>query len=178
LIFFNASDSEAFSRFSKHHNSTGNKQMNLMQQAKYVRAISPAALLDNTQATATVIDARDYDYCTIVVQLGSTDIAITALKIETCATSGGSYADLTGATFSGGTSPDGTTLALPSATDDNQVCVFQIDMRGKQPFLKVVATFGDGSVGGFIAAVAILTKGHLSPSTSVTMADGDVCRVL
>jgi hypothetical protein len=97
-----------------------------MQQAKYVRAISPTAIIDNTSATATVIDARDYDYCTIVVQLGATDIALTALKVQTSATSGGSYTDLTGATFSGGTSPDGTTLALPSATDDNQTCVFQI----------------------------------------------------
>lgn len=152
--------------------------MNLMQQAKYVRAISPAAILDNTSATATVIDCRDYDYCTIVVQLGATDIAVTALKVQSATTSGGSYSDITGATFSGGTSPDGTTLALPSATDDNQTCVFQIDMRGKNPFLQVVATFGDGTVGGFIAAVAILTKAHLAPSTSVTMADGDVCRVL
>ena len=149
-----------------------------MQQAKYVRAISPAAAIDNTSATATVIDARDFDYCTIVVQLGGTDIAMTALKVQTAATSGGSYTDLTGATFAGGTSPDGTTLALPSATDDNQVCVFQIDMRGKNPFLQVVATFGDGAVGGFISATAILTKAHLAPSTSVTMADGDVCRVL
>jgi hypothetical protein len=152
--------------------------MNLMQQAKYVRAISPAAIIDNASAVATVIDARNFDYCTIVVQLGATDIALTALKIETSTTSGGSYTDLANATFAGGTSPDGTTLALPSATDDNQVCVFQIDMRGKNPFLKVVATFGNGDAGGFIAAVAILTKGHLSPATSVTMADGDVCRVL
>lgn len=149
-----------------------------MQQAKYVRAISPTAILDNTSATSTVIDARDFDYCTIVVQLGATDIAVTALKVQTASTSGGSYTDLSGATFAGGTSPDGTTLALPSATDDNQTCVFQIDMRGKNPFLQVVATFGDGTSGGFIAAVAILTKAHVAPSTSVTMADGDVCRVL
>lgn len=152
--------------------------MNLMQQAKYVRAISPTAILDNTSATATIIDARDYDYCTIIVQIGATDIAMTALKVQTASTSGGSYTDLTGATFSGGTSPDGTTLALPSATDDNQTCVFQIDMRGKNPFLQVVATFGDGTTGGFIAAVAILTKAHLSPATSATMADGDICRVV
>lgn len=152
--------------------------MNLMQQAKYVRAISPAAIIDNASATATVIDTRDFDYCTIVVQLGATDIALTALKVQSSDASGGSYVDITGATFAGGTSPDGTTLALPSGTDDNQVAVFQIDMRGKNPFLKVVATFGDGSAGGFIAASAVLTKAHLSPATSATMADGDVCRVL
>jgi|LakMenE18May11ns_1017448.scaffolds.fasta_scaffold9835468_3 hypothetical protein len=152
--------------------------MNLMQQAKYVRAISPAAIINNASAAQVVIDARDFDYCTIVVQLGATDIALTALKVESSTTSGGVYADITGATFAGGTSPDGTTLALPSATDDSQTCVFQIDMRGKNPFLRVVATFGSGSTGGFIAAVAILTKAHLSPATSATMADGDVCRVL
>jgi hypothetical protein len=152
--------------------------MNLMQQAKYVRAISPTAIIDNTSAATTVIDARDFDYCTIVVQLGATDIALTALKVEASTTSGGTYADITGATFAGGTSPDGTVLALPSATDDNQTCVFQIDMRGKNPFLRVVATFGDGAAGGFVAAIAILTKARLSPATSATMADGDVCRVV
>lgn len=152
--------------------------MNLMQQAKYVRAISPAAIINNSSASATVIDARDFDYCTIVVQLGATDIALTALKVEASTTSGGVYTDITGATFSGGTSPDGTVLALPSSTDDNQTCVFQIDLRGKNPFLRVVATFGSGSTGGFIAATAILTKAHISPATSVTMADGDVCRVV
>jgi hypothetical protein len=152
--------------------------MNLMQQAKYVRAISPAAIIDNTSAVATVIDTRDFDYCTIVVQLGATDIALTSLRVQAATTSGGVYADIPGATFAGGTSPDGTVLALPSALDDNQTAVFQIDMRGKNPFLQVVATFGDGSTGGFIAAVAILTKAHLSPATSVTMADGDVCRVV
>jgi len=149
-----------------------------MQQAKYVRAVSPAAILDNTGAAATVIDCRDFDYCTIICQLGATDIAWAALKVQSSATSGGTYADVTGATFDAGTSPDGTVLALPSGTDDNQICVFQIDMRRKNPFLKVVATAGDGTVGGFIAASAILTRAHLSPSTSATMADGDVCRVL
>ena len=149
-----------------------------MQQSKYVRAISPTAIIDNASATATVIDCRDFDYCTIVIQLGATDIALTALKVESSTTSGGVYADMTGATFSGGTSPDGTVLALPSATDDNQVCVFQIDLRGKNPFLRLVATFGDGTAGGFIAAVAILSKAHSSPFTSATMADGDVCRVV
>jgi hypothetical protein len=151
--------------------------MNPMQTAKYVPAIAPAAILDNTSATATVVDTRGYDYCTIICQLGATDIAVTALKVQSSTTSGGTYADITGATFNGGSSVLGATLALPSATDDNQTCVFQIDMRGKDPFLKVVATFGDGTVGGFIAASAVLTRATVSPSTSATLADGDVCRV-
>jgi hypothetical protein len=152
--------------------------VNVLQQAKFVPAIKPAAILDNTSATADAIDCRGFDYATIVVQLGATDIALTALKVQASTTSGGSYSDITGATFDGGSGMGGATLALPSATDDGQTCVFQIDMRGKNPFLKVVATFGDGSSGGFIAASAILTKAKVAPTTSTGAADGDVCRVL
>lgn len=152
--------------------------MNELQQSKFVAAIKPGALLDNNTATAEVIDTRGYEYCTIAVALGATDIAMTALKVQSCATSGGSYADITGATFNGGSGMGGATLALPSSTDDGQVCVFQIDLRGKDPFLKVVATFGDGTVGGYVAAVAILSRASISPVTSTGAADGDVCRVI
>lgn len=150
---------------------------NVMQHNKYVAAIKPAAILDNASAAATEIDARGYDFLTVVVTLGATDIAVTALKLQAATTSGGSFVDITGATFAAGSGLGGATLALPSATDDGQVCVFHVDMRGKEPFVKVVATFGDGTVGGFIAASAILSRGKNPPSTSVTMADGDVCLV-
>jgi len=152
--------------------------MNPLQQAKYVAAIKPAAILDNTSATATVVDTTGYDYATVIVQLGATDIAVTALKLQASSTSGGTYADITGATFDGGSGMGGATLALPSATDDGQTCVFQVDMRGKNPFLKVVATFGDGTTGGYIAAVAVLSRGKIAPTTSTGAADGDVCRVV
>ena len=152
--------------------------MNVLQQSKFVTAIKPAAILDNASATADVIDCRGFDYATIVVQLGATDIALTALKVQNCATSGGSYADITGATFAGGSGMGDATLALPSATDDGQTCVFQIDLRGKNPFLKLVVTFGDGSTGGFVAAVAALSRAKIAPSTSTGAADGDVCRVV
>jgi len=152
--------------------------MNPLQQSKYVAAIKPAAILDNTSATATVVDTTGYDYATVIVQLGATDIAVTALKLQASSTSGGTYADITGATFDGGSGMGGATLALPSATDDGQTCVFQVDMRGKNPFLKVVATFGDGTSGGFIAAVAVLSRGKIAPTTSTGAADGDVCRVV
>lgn len=152
--------------------------MNPIQQAKFVAAIKPGAILDDASATAEVIDTTGWDYATIVVQLGATDIALTALKVQNSATSGGSYVDITGATFDGGSGMGGATLALPSATDDGQTCVFQIDMRNKDPFLKVVATVGDGSTGGYVAAVAILSRGKIGPVLSTDAADGDVCRVL
>jgi hypothetical protein len=152
--------------------------VNSLQQAKFVAAIKPAAIIDDASATAEAIDTRGWDYATIIVQLGATDIGMTALKVQNSATSGGSYVDITGATFDDGAGMGGAVLALPSATDDGQTCVFQIDMRNKNPFLKVVATFGNGSAGGFVAAVCVLSRGKISPVLSAEAADGDVCRVV
>lgn len=151
--------------------------MKRAQMAKYVVAIAPAAILDNTSATATAIDCAGYSYLEIPIQLGATDIAVTALKLQECATSGGSYTDITGASFSGGTNVDGVTLALPAATDDNQPHVFQVNLVGRLRYIKVVCTFGDGSVGGFVAATARLSLANVLPSVSTDKASGGICRV-
>jgi hypothetical protein len=50
-------------------------------------------------------------------------------------------------------------------------------MRGKEPFLKVVATYGDGASGGHVSGMAILSRGKIAPDSSLAMADGDVCLV-
>ena len=146
------------------------------QNCIYKTAIAPAAILDNTSATATAIDTAGAAYIEIPVQLGATDIAVSALKLQECDTSGGTYTDITGATFNGGTSYDGVTLALPSATDDNQVHVFQGSLLGRKRYIKVVRTFGDGTVGGFVAATARLSKVALVPPVATDMAAGGVCR--
>lgn len=151
--------------------------MHNAQLSKYAVAIAPAAIVDDATATATVVDARGARYVEIVVQLGATDIAMTALKVQSSDASGGTYADVTGATFDGGTASDGTTLALPSGTDDGQTCVFQIKMDKVNPFLKVIATFGNGSTGGFVAAIARLSELVTTETTSTSIANGGVCRV-
>lgn len=151
--------------------------MNELQHAQFVQAIPPAAILDNASATASEIDATGAGYVTIVLNLGATDIALTALKVQAASSSGGSFSDISGATFDGGTDIDGGTLALPIATDDNQVCVFQINMAGKDPYLKVVATFGDGTAGGYIAGVAIISQNAGPLLDDTDYADGGVCRV-
>lgn len=147
------------------------------QKCKYVACIPPAAILDNASATEIEIDTLDYDYCEVILTLGATDIAMTALKIQETDTTGSGEADVSGATFDGGTDIDGTTLVLPSATDDDQVAVFQIDCRYRKRFLSCVATYGDGTAGGYISGVARLSRGALAETTSAGMADGGVCRV-
>lgn len=144
--------------------------------AKYVRSISPAAIVNNGSASATAIDTLGYSYCEVICQLGATDIAMTALKLEE-SDDNVSYGDISGATFAGGTSADGTTLALPSATDDNQPHVFQVSLLGRKRYLRVVATFGNGATGGFIAAVARLSQGAAPSNTDTDLAAGGICRV-
>lgn len=152
--------------------------MNVLQHCKFVAAIKPGLIVNNNTVTATEVDARGYDYATFVVTLGVTDIAMTALKVQAASSTGGDFQDITGATFSAGSGFGGATLALPSATDDGQVCVFHIDLRGKERFLKLVATFGNGSSGGYASASCILSKARVAPTTSTGMADGDVCLVV
>jgi hypothetical protein len=147
------------------------------QDAKYVTVIPPAAIIDNASATEVEIDTLGYHFAEVVVILGATDIAVTALKLQQTDTTGSGEADISGATFDGGTAIDGTTLALPSATDDNQICVFQVDLRDKKRFLSCVATFGDGSAGGFVSAVCRLSRGDVAETTSAGMANGGVLRV-
>jgi hypothetical protein len=147
------------------------------QSAKYAVAIAPAAIIDNASATAVAIDCAGASYLEIPVQFGATDIAITALKLEECDTSGGSYADITGASFSAGSNVDGVALALPAGTDDNQPHVFQVNLLGRKRYIKVVCTFGDGSVGGFVAATARLSNVSYLSEVMTDRATGGICRV-
>ena len=151
--------------------------MHNAQTGKYVAAIPPAAILDDASATTVEIDTKDARYAEIVVSLGATDIAMAALKVQQSDTSGGSFTDLTGADFSSGTDIDGAALALPSATDDNQVCVFQINLDATKRYLRVGATAGNGTAGTFVSAVCRLSENRSSPETSTEAANGGVCRV-
>lgn len=147
------------------------------QMATYQDAIAPAAIIDDASAVAAEIDTIGANYLEVVIQLGATDIAVTALKLQSCDTSGGSFTDVNGADFDGGLNTEGTALVLPSATDDGQTCVFQVNLDATERFFKVVATFGDGTAGGFIAGVARLSNVDVMPTADTSIADGGVCRV-
>jgi len=147
------------------------------QCATYQTAIAPAAIIDDASATAAEIDTIGANYAEVVITLGATDIAMTALKLQHGDTSGGSFVDIIGATFDGGINTEGTALALPSATDDGQVCVFQVNLDTTKRFLKVVATFGNGTAGGFVSGIARLSAVDLVPTADTSIATGGVCRV-
>lgn len=132
------------------------------QNVRYFAITPPQVIVDNnswtTNSIDTVASGIKYDYLTIVVQLGATDIAMAALKVQTSDTDG-SYADLTG--FVGGTD-----FTLPSATDDNKFVVFNIDLRGKKRYFDLVATAGDGATGTYLSAFAILSRGKVGANSA------------
>lgn len=142
----------------------------------------PAAIADNTTLASNVIDTKGYDYCTIMCIKGATDIADVAMKVQesdvksntTALTSG---ADVTGLVFGTSTNIAGSTSALPSSTADNNIYLFEIDLRGRKRYLLPVVTHGDGSTGGFTTIVALLGKAEVQPTSASARGAGDILRV-
>lgn len=146
------------------------------QNNKYLIVVAPAAITDAASFTTNAIDTAGWDYLTVVVTVGALDIAMTALKLGQSDTDG-SYVDVTGAIFGTSTNIDGATSALPTATDDNKLFVIEVDLRGKKRYFDLTATMGDGTAGGFIAAVGILSKGEISPITAAGRGCDEILRV-
>jgi hypothetical protein len=136
--------------------------MKQAQTFKVAAITPPGAILDNTSATTLVVDTIGFSYAVVLVHLGATDIAMTALKLQhsdvaassTALTSG---VDITGADF---------TAALPSATSDNGFFAFYVDLKGLGRYLDLVATVGDGSAGTYFTASALLFEGSITPSSA------------
>lgn len=147
------------------------------QDAKYINAVPPGAIKDNASFTPVAIDTKGYDYAEIIVNLGATDIAMAALKVQECDTSGGSYADVTGLIFGTSDNLAGSTSNLPAATDDNAIEVFQIPLQTRKRYLKVIATAGNGTSGTYLAAIARLSRAKVLPSTAALAGADQILRI-
>jgi hypothetical protein len=131
--------------------------MESLQGVKKGVAISPTTI-DNATATAYVIDTAGVDFVNIDVIIGTTDIAMTTLKVQEADVASNSTTlttpnDVAGLVFGTSTLPeDGTTSALPSATDDHKVFTFFVNTQGRKRYLQLVAVAGNGTTGVAIAA--------------------------
>jgi len=136
------------------------------QGNKYVNVCAPDGLHDNTSLTILspgYVDTFGFHQITYILQLGATDIALTAFKLTECDTTGGSYTDVSGADFS--VSP----LTLPTATDDNHLFGIFCAVSGvRKRYQKLVVTFGDGSSGGYGSVLAILSNPDNAPYNATT----------
>lgn len=145
--------------------------MHTTQNLKFVTITPPGAIVDDASYTTTAIDTMGFGNLTVVVQLGATDIAMTALKLqESDASNMGSATDITGCVYGTSTDPDsGTTSALPTDGNDNGRFVFHVPLAGRKRYIDLVATAGDGSAGTYLTAIGILEDSvSANPSTATT----------
>ncbi|HUU95142.1 MAG TPA: hypothetical protein VM487_05340, partial [Phycisphaerae bacterium] len=74
--------------------------MNPLQNTKFLNSVPPEAIhADTTGFGFTEIDTLGYDYLTIIITLGATDIGLTALALTEGDTSGSGHANITGTVY-------------------------------------------------------------------------------
>lgn len=128
------------------------------QAVKYFLVTPPAAILDDASAATAEIDTKGFDYLTVVHQIGATDIAMAALKLQESDETGTGFADIAESVFGGTDLP-----ALPSATNDNKLFVHFVKLNGRKRFIEVVATAGNGTAGTYYGCLAILSRAAEMP---------------
>ena len=119
---------------------------------KILPVVRPQAIIDDASPVSVAIDSLGARYCIVKVELGATDIAVTALSVSESDT-------LTDAnTLENGVAITGLDFAgsLPSATDDNKIYLFMYPIAGRKRYQDVIFTYGNGSAGGFVSINAIL----------------------
>ena len=142
----------------------------------------PQAIVNNASLTCNVIDTQGYRFLRLEVILGATDIALTALKLQesdakASSTSLTSGADIVGTRFGTDNADTGSASVLPSATDDNKVYTFEIDLRGRKRYILPVVTVGNGVSGAYTTIVARLVRGENMPTTAAQKGVAQLMRV-
>lgn len=128
------------------------------QSLKVLNVTPPGAIVDNAAFTTASIDTIGFDKALIIVQLGALDIALAALKLRQ-SDDDSSYSDVTGGDYS-------VSSTLPSATADNGLYAFHVDLRGKKRYLDVSLTGGDGTAGTYASVIAILDNAQEHPNSA------------
>jgi hypothetical protein len=144
---------------------------------KWAVAVAPGVIKDNAAFVASEIDTKGFSHCAIAIQVGATDVTMAVLKVQESDTSGSGFADVTGLIFGTSTNVAGDTSALPTSTDDNDIFVFEIDLRPRKRYLKVGATAGDGTSGTYLSGMALLQRAAIGPSAAADWGANQVLRV-
>jgi hypothetical protein len=134
-----------------------------IQNVKYALALAPQSIND-TDTDGTEIDTLGYSYLTIVFLYGASTTAMQNLSLRSSTTSGGTFNELAGSRFGTDASASaGNTPALPSASDDNKVYVWNVSLFNKNRYWKI--RVDPGAAATLVGAVAILSRGAQAPNT-------------
>jgi hypothetical protein len=139
--------------------------MNNAQNTKKVLLVPPQ-LKDNGEfAGQTYVDTAGYGYAEFLLISGTLDAAIgtddasTALALEECDTTDGTYSAVTGAALA----------AAIAATKDNMIKQIDVDLQDgthKRYMQLNDPTAGDGTTGGNFCAICILSKPLTGPASA------------
>lgn len=132
--------------------------------AKWFIVTSPAAIVDDGDFPNFEIDTIGYDYLEVAVTVGALDIAIDVLKLQESDATGTDFTDVTGCVFGTSINSAGDTSVLPTALNDNKVFLFNVSLIGRKRFFDLISTMGNGSTGGFLSAIARLSRAETAPS--------------
>lgn len=106
----------------------------------------------------TVASGVKFDYATIIISIGVIGADMSALKLTESDTSGSGFSDVTG--FVGGTD-----FTLPtSAAGAGKFVVFQLDLRKRKRYLKMVATAGGSAT--LLSTQCILSRGKVGTNSA------------
>ncbi len=147
------------------------------QSQKVVSVTPPAAIINDASAVTAQIDTIGYDYAQYYIYLGATDIAMSALAVTESDTDGSGHGNITGLIFGTSVNSAGSTSALPTADDDNDLFCFDIDLRGRKRYLDLTATIGSGSAGTYFTAFCILSRAEEAPNTAAERGTNQLLRV-
>src|SRR5258708_2312442 len=92
--------------------------------SKDAACIFPQARLNNASFTVTSVDRKTFDFATLEVSLGATDVGLTTFKLQE-SDDNSTWTDVTGGDFS----VSGT---LPSSSNSNTLWAWDIDLRGRK----------------------------------------------
>lgn len=122
---------------------------NVLVKKDFLTAITAAS------NTGTAIDCLGYQRAMAIFDTAPTGSGTTSdCKLQECATSGGSFVDVTGATFTQATTVGGATVQ-----------VMDIDLSKRLRYLKLVHTGAGGSAAGNAAGLFILFEPTNLPPT-------------
>ena len=132
--------------------------MNSGMNVRVAKVLAPISLSGGATATTTEVDTVNvgvkYNQATVYIMSGLVGAnGVSTLKVQEGDTSGGSYTDITGASFT----------ALADA-DDNIIVACDIDLRKRKRYLNVVITNGATNA-SVMCAWCELTRAEETPSS-------------
>jgi hypothetical protein len=128
--------------------------------SKDVVSIFPQARLNNSSFTVTSVDRRNFDYATLEVSLGATDVGLTTFKLQE-SDDNSTWTDVPNGDFS----ISGT---LPSSANSDTLWSWDIDLTGRKRYLRPAITVGNGSSGAFLTAKFKLSRAEETPYNAAT----------